>query len=437
MTVLDSKALTKIQTIALVTIVVVAAVGGGVAYVLWSGQSQPQDFIRIGVCADLDMPQGKDAWQGAVLAAERLNSQGGVLGRNITIVAEDDDSDSGPDIAIASNAMIKLITVDRADYIISGGQFLTAYQDICAENKKILLSVFGTRDNYAQRVLDEYDKYKYSFRTSPCNQTTANLGIIGEILTLGNYTGFTKVALLFQDFGASSRQLVVNITSSISEYGMEVVYSGFVPMTTTDFTSYFAAIEDSGAQILFPIIITQAVRPLVIEWYDRQSPFVLWGVMWLAAESNFWALTEGKCDTVTFAGQPAVAGYPMTSATLPARDAYVQRWGEVPTDVAVAAYDALRFILSDAIERAGTTEAEAVIRTLETVNVETTSARHFVFTSSHDVMVGAINDPTSGYSVMCNFQWQNGNQVPVKPESIMKEAGATYKYPPWQGPWSK
>ena len=40
---MDSKALTKIQTIALVTIVVVAAVGGGVAYVLWSGQSQPQD----------------------------------------------------------------------------------------------------------------------------------------------------------------------------------------------------------------------------------------------------------------------------------------------------------------------------------------------------------------------------------------------------------
>ena len=434
---MDSKALTKIQTIALIAIVVVAAVGGGVAYVLWSGQSQPQDFIRIGVCADLDMPQGKDAWQGAVLAAEQINVQGGLLGRNITIVAEDDDSFAGPDIAVASNAMTKLVTVDQADYIISGGQFLIPYQGICAEHRKILLSVYGTIDNYTQRVLDDYDKYKYCFRTSPCNQTTANLGIIGEILTLGNYTGFTKVALLQQDFGASSRQLAATIASSIHEHGMDVVYSGFVPVATTDFASNFAAIEESGAEILFPIIVTDAVRPLVIEWYDRQSPFVLWGVMWQAAGSDFWMLTEEKCDAVTFAGQPAVAGYPLTNKTMPTRDAYVQRWGEVPTDAAIGAYDALRFILSDAIKRAETTETEAVIEALEKTNVETSSARHFVFTSSHDVMVGSgsVNDPAGDYVVMCNFQWQNGTQVPVKPEAIMKEAGATYKYPFWHGPW--
>jgi hypothetical protein len=52
-------------------------------------------------------------------------------------------------------------------------------------------------------------------------------------------------------------------------------------------------------------------------------------------------------------------------------------------------------------------------------------------------MVGAINDPNASYVVMCDFQWQNGTQVPVKPESIMKEAGAAYKYPAWVGPWSK
>ncbi len=102
----------------------------------------------------------------------------------------------------------------------------------------------------------------------------------------------------------------------------------------------------------------------------------------------------------------------------------------------VGAYDTVRFILSDAIKRAGTTETEAVIKALEQTNVETSSARHFMFTSSHDVMVGGnLNEPSSQYSVMFYFQWQNGTQVPVKPESIMKEAGATYKYPPWHGPW--
>ena len=93
----------------------------------------------------------------------------------------------------------------------------------------------------------------------------------------------------------------------------------------------------------------------------------------------------------------------------------------------------------DAIKRAGTAETEAVIKTLETINVETSSARHFVFTSSHDGYVGAAgpNMPSADYPLFCLFQWQaNSTQVPVYPKQIMEEAGATYQYPPWQGPWS-
>jgi hypothetical protein len=77
---------------------------------------------------------------------------------------------------------------------------------------------------------------------------------------------------------------------------------------------------------------------------------------------------------------------------------------------------------------------------LETTNVETTSARHFVFTSSHDVFVpDNSNNPAEDYPdyfLLCILQWQNGTQVPMHPEEIKKEAGATYKYPPWHGPWS-
>jgi branched-chain amino acid transport system substrate-binding protein len=111
----------------------------------------------------------------------------------------------------------------------------------------------------------------------------------------------------------------------------------------------------------------------------------------------------------------------------------------VPDSIATASYDAVRFILSDAIKRAGTTETEAVIKALEKTDVETSMARRFVFTSSHDVMIGAAgpNIPNEDYMLVCLFQWQNGTQVPVYPETIMKEAGATYKYPPWKGPWSK
>jgi hypothetical protein len=98
----------------------------------------------------------------------------------------------------------------------------------------------------------------------------------------------------------------------------------------------------------------------------------------------------------------------------------------------------VRFILSGAIKRAGTTETEAVIKALEKTDVETSMARRFVFTSSHDVMIGSAgpNIPSEDYMLVCLFQWQNGTQVPVYPQEILEQAGATYKYPDWNGPWS-
>ena len=436
---MNSKALTKIQSVALVAIIVVAAVAGSLAYMFWSGPAASTETIKIGVCGDLDMVVGKSTFQGATLAAEQINAQGGILGRNLTVIGEDDDGNTPPgDIAIATNALTKLITVDKADYIISPeGLWEQTYQDICAEHKTIYLSVLSLLDSDTQRVLDNYDKYKYFFRVWATNVTSAIDGESDSMRTVRNYTGFNKVAFLVEDFPIYN-QFAGGVKKRLLDYGFSVVYYQTFPPATADFTSYFAAIEASGAQILSPFAFTQSCYSLVTEHFDRQSPFVLWGPIGLASESNFWNLTDGKCDGVSFVGLPIASGYPLTNKTVATRQAYIQRWGDVPDGAATASYDSVRFILSDAIKRAGTTETEAVIKALEKTDVETSMARRFVFTSSHDVMIGAAgpNVPSEDYMLVCLFQWQNGTQVPVYPKQIMQEAGATYQYPPWKGPWS-
>ena len=437
---MNSRALTKVQSIALISLVMVAAIGGGVAYMLWRANLPPPEDIRIGICSDLDGSLGKSVWQAAVLAAEQVNAEGGVLGRNFTIVSEDDDSGTLPvDIAVATNALTKLITVDKADFVITSTgivTYITAFQDICADHQKIYFTVAGGFDEFTQRVLDNYDRYKYYFRLWPTNQTTLADSILGDLLTLRDYTGFNKVAYLFND-GTQPKALESILKSSLPANGFEIVYGGFFPSQTTDFTSYFAAVEASGAEILLPGIITQASISFVKEWYERQSPCVIWGSAWLfqAADSNFWELTEGKCDSVSFSGVPALSGYPLTSKTLVTGEAYLERWGtKIPNAAAVATYDLVRFILPDAIRRAGTTETEAVVKSLETTDVETSMARHFVFTSSHDVFVGkaGTNNPAEDYLLVMIFQWQDGQQVPICPREIMEEEGATYKYPSWE-----
>jgi len=93
---LDSKALTKIQSIILIAIIAVAVVGVGTAFLLLNGEEQSSETIKIGILADLDMSSGKSAFQGAILAAEQLNAEGGILGRDVEVIGEDSDVQSGP-----------------------------------------------------------------------------------------------------------------------------------------------------------------------------------------------------------------------------------------------------------------------------------------------------------------------------------------------------
>jgi len=435
---LNSNALTKVQSVVLIVIVAVALVGGGTAYFLWSGKTLATESIKIGVCGDLDMYYGKYTYQGVVLAVEQVNAQGGILGRNLTVVAEDDDSETAPgDIAVATNALTKLITVDKADFVISPAGYVQVYQEICSQHQKIFFSTGSLSDNDTQRVLDDYDKFKYFFRPQT-NASSAVVAGINGLLTLKNYTGFNKIAFLAEDIPFYT-QWAAGLKTVLPSYGFEVVYFNVFPIGTTDFTSYLSAIETSGAQILEALSVSQSGFSLVKEYAERQAPFVVWGHIGLAARDDFWGLTQGKGEFISTVGYPVTAGYPLTNKTLPTREAFVKRWGEVPNMVATTFYDVVRFILPDAIQRAGTIETETIIGTLETVNIETSNARHFVFTSSHDgyVAFSGPNAPSLDFLVYCMYQWQNGTQVPVSPQAMMQEAGAVYKYPTWQGPWSK
>ena len=79
------------------------------------------------------------------------------------------------------------------------------------------------------------------------------------------------------------------------------------------------------------------------------------------------------------------------------------------------------------------------LNALEVTSIETCLARNFAFTSSHDVMIDENpNNPEEDYLIVLMFQWQaNRTWVPVYPNDIMTEAGATYTYPDWSGPWKK
>ena len=422
---MNSRTLTKIQSVALLAVVVTGLVGVA-AYVILGGQDQASETIKIGIATNLDTGY-KQIWQGAVLAAEEVNAEGGVLGRQFEIVVEDDP---GNDPLVSKNALDRLISHHKANFIFGGSTIPFTAQERCADENIILFC--GTYANeFTQRIVEDYDRYKGSFRAGLGNETSATYGIADSLLTLRNYTGFNKVAILTP----SSTQIYSGVRDYLGTQEFDIVYQNSYATGTVDFTSYFAAIEASEAEILLAYVKFGAV-PFVKEYHDRQSPFIIWGDTG-GMMDKFWEETGGKCEFASFAASPVVAGYPITSKTLPFREAYIERWGEKPNQHAAIGYDLVRFILVDAIRRAGTIETESMVAALEETDIETTMTRRHVYTSDHDIMVGEAgpNRPDEDYLLVCLFQWQNGVPVPVYPQGIMEEGGATYMYPPWSGPW--
>ncbi|UCC58256.1 MAG: ABC transporter substrate-binding protein [Candidatus Bathyarchaeum sp.] len=431
---LNFKVLTKIQSVALVAVIVFASIGGVAIYVLLGGQEPSSETIKIGILADIDEYWGKRTWQSAVLAAEHVNAEGGILGRQIEVIAADSVSGVGTDVAEVTLALAKLISNDQVDFIIGGalsGDSIFACQEVIAEQKKIFFCG-PTDDEFTQRVLDDYDKYKYYFNFQ-LNASSIFRGMTTYLLFCREMTGFNKVGYLGLDTDFA-KGIMEGLDHFLPDNGFDLVYKGAYPMGTVDFSSYFAAAESAGVEIMVPLIISGAV-PVVKEYHDRQSPLVIYdGILAEIGNPESWVITDGKCNYVTVSVNAVTAGYPLTNKTLPAREAYIDRWGEYPAGLVV--YDICRFILPDAIERAGTIETDAVIEALEETNIETSGSRNFAFTKSHSRMISEDpNDPDADYSPYTLFQWQNGEQVPVYPKKIMEKARATYIYPPWPGPW--
>jgi branched-chain amino acid transport system substrate-binding protein len=490
---LNSKAVTKIQTAILITIIAISAASGAATYYLLNSNPpqnpqptqtptpstspttsstptthgtttnptmsisptsstpaktstitptlQPKEPIKIGVCADTDSTYGTAMVQGAMLAAEQINVAGGLLGRNLTVVSEDDDSATGSgDITVATNAINKLITEDKADFLITFGTFSIMYQDICSTQKKIHFSIYDPNENLTQRVIDNYDKYKYTFRAEYiANGTTMNMAHVQTLAALRNVTGFTKVGYLLYDGGTIRDLTVPNFESELPKLGYQIVYRALFAPSTMDFTSYFAQAEAAKTQILFVIEASPSGSTSIVkEWNNRHSPMLLCGDLSGVTLTSFWNTTSGNTAFVLSKSTGLSINYPITNQTAPARDAFFARWGVGLNGLSASAYDVVEFFLADAITRAGTTDTDAVIKSLETIKIDTILSNDFSFTSNHDIYVEAsgmmnLSKTTMLYIVV---QWQNGVQVPIFPDSLRKAVGGSLQYPPWPGPWS-
>jgi branched-chain amino acid transport system substrate-binding protein len=402
--------------------------------------------IKIGVIGPMKYYQGIGHWNGALMAADEINARGGVQvgGERMKIELIKADSNEFLNVTDAANAMERLISRDRVNFVVGGfrSEAVFAMQDIAMEHKVIFIGCGASANELCSRVAQNYDFYKYWFRESPFNSSflarTAfiHLGYVAGIMKEQLNIPKIKVAVvaekaLWADAFTKTSEMV------IAQQGMEWVGTWRPSPVATDVTAELSAIQRSGAHIIFTIFSSSVGIPFARQAGELKIPAVQVGFNVEAGKDDFWQATRGKGNYV-MTSTTFCRGVESNENTKPFVEAYVKRFGGTPTYTA-ATYGAIRYGLVPSIEKVGTLDPDKIVAFLENYEHKNADAT-IKYTKDpegkplHDIAWGP------GYAAGIATQWQDGKMVGVWPNKwkLTPDAPAVtykgivpFKIPPW------
>ena len=377
--------------------------------------------IRIGVNTAIQLQVGRDSMDGIKMAIDEVNAQGGVLGRKLEMISADEGeaATEGPKVGIA--AVNKLTSEDHVDVLIGGydsGVTLGELPHI-ARAKTIFLGIGSASPAIQQKVKDDYEHYKYLFRVNPINSAKQSNALLDFISgKLKGELGYKKISILGEN-AKWVQDMVPAIKKGAEAAGLEVPVAEFFDVQTADFSPIFSKVKDSGSQYLIVIISHAASDVFVKQWYDAKVPVPIGGIDVKSMDANFFDRVGGK--SIAEVSANFVIRAPLTPNTVPWWDKFTGLYKRAPVYTASGAYEAVQ-IYADAVKRAGSTDADAVIKELEKTDYVGPRGR-VQFDASHEVKDGP------GFVNELFVQWQaNGERAVIWPKDVAKGKMIN---PPW------
>jgi len=402
--------------------------------------------IKIGVIGPMKFVQGIGHWNGATMAAEEINARGGIqVGtKKMKINLIQADSNEFLNVTDATNAMERLITKDKVQYIVGGfrTEAVLPMQDIAMEAKKIFIGCGAAHDELCLRVAKNYNTYKYWFRGTPFNSTylvrTAfvHVGTVAAVLKQSLNIPKIKVAVVAEK-AMWADPMIPACEGALPKMGMEIAGIWRPSPVATDVTAELSAIQRSEAHIIFTIFSSSVGIPFARQGGELKIPAIQVGINVEAQKDGFWQATQGMGNYV-MSSNTYCQGVESNELTKAFVDGYVKRFGETPTYNSDT-YSAIVYGLAQTIEMAGTLDPDKLVSVLEERVYKTTSG---IVKYMKDAEGRHLHDLTWGPGFLTGIatQWQDGKLAGVWPNKwkLTPEAPeVTYKgmvpikLPPW------
>lgn len=310
-----------------------------------AGSPRAADAIKIGLMAPLTgswASEGQEMKRNLELLVAEQNAKGGLLGKQVELVVEDD----GGDPRTASLAAQRLGTRGVVAVIGTYGSAVTeASQNIFDEASIVQVANGSTAVRLTEKGL------KYFFRTCPRDDEQGRVGAaVVERAKAG------RIALL-HDSSAYSKGLADEIHALLKARKANVVFFDALTPKEQDYSSILTKLKAANPDLVFFTGYYPEAGLLL-----KQKRQMGWNVPFIGGDAI------NNPDLVKIAGKEAAEGFRFLSPPVP-KDlgtpeakayvaAYQKRFGEAPSSIyGVLAGDGFR-VVARAIELAKSTEAD-------------------------------------------------------------------------------
>jgi len=200
----------KLSKIILITLIIIGCIITGFYWMIHDNQSGNTNYYYVGVASTFGKDQDKnDMLQGLDLALKHVNKSGGVNGKKIKLVIQNDKNDSSAAMKIASS----FARDDRILFVIGHYYSIPSLvaSDIYRKNAMPVITASATYDQVTQ-------ENEWYFRTSPNNSYYAEF--IGTVLGL-NMQQWPVVIITGDD--DNQQQITRFFSRTIQKYGVNII----------------------------------------------------------------------------------------------------------------------------------------------------------------------------------------------------------------------
>jgi branched-chain amino acid transport system substrate-binding protein len=284
---------------------------------------------------------GVGARNGIELALEEINAAGGLNGRKLVLISEDDEGN--PEKTV--NAYKKLTTRDKATIIIGSltSGCTQAITSLAQTQKVLLVAPASTMES----ITDAGD---YIFRTCFIDPFQ---GTVGGIFAATNL-GAKQAAILYDNGNDYSVGLTDNFEAAFQKAGGTIVAKESYITNDVDFNAQLTKIKNANPDVVYLPDYYSTVS-LIAKQLRAQ------GITAPIVGADGWdGLTENAGDEVL---NGFYSNHYASDSTDPKVvnfvKAYQKKYNAVPVSFAALGYDTL-YIIKDAMVRSGSTDATAV-----------------------------------------------------------------------------